>query len=131
MKLYLITLFLSSLFSTSLLAVSLPDTKAEIKAQLDSCHKIKCDGLNDKEKMSCNKSRGLCYRNVLKERVAIWKELGISSKERDGVIKSLQQTEKKNKELHDSLISEAQYIEKILQEIRDLKKEVQSLKPAK
>ena len=122
-----ISLFIMLTFTLSAHA----DMDKEIKAGLDKCHKIDCSDMLGKEKLSCQKSRGLCYRNVLKERVEIWKEVGISAKDRKGVIRSLQQSEAKNKEVLESLENEVLYVQKILKEVQDLKKEVQSLKPSK
>jgi|TARA_Y100000780_G_scaffold230526_1_gene252931 hypothetical protein len=103
----------------------------DLEKKLNSCHEIKCADLKGQDQIECSKSKGLCYRNAFKERVAIWKELGISKKDKSKVVQSLSESEKKNKELYESLMKEARYVKKILEEIQDLKKEVQSLHPTK
>ncbi len=121
----LITLILSTSPSFS------REMDKDLQQQLESCSKIECSDLQGKGKMECNKSKGLCFRNAFKKRVAIWKELGISASEKKKVLASLEQTQKKNEELHQSIIEEAQYIEKIIDEVKGLQRDLKSLKPTK
>ncbi len=103
----------------------------DLQKQLDACAKIQCTDLVGKNKMECNKSKGLCFRKAFKKRVAIWKELGIEKGEKAKVMASLKETLKKNEELHKSILEEADYIKMIIDEVKGLQNEVGSLKPAK
>lgn len=103
----------------------------DLQKQMEACSKIQCSDLKGKNKMECDKSKGLCFRNAFKKRVAIWKELGIKKDEKNKVMASLKKTLNKNEELHKSILKEADYISKIIEEVKKLQKEVGSLKPTK
>jgi len=123
--------FLFSLVILSSLSFEVSAKDAELEKSLETCHQIKCREFTGEEQLECNKSKSICYRRVFKKRVAIWKELGISSEDKVKVIRSLESSEKKNQELYESILKEADYIKKILDEVKEIKKEIQSLHPTK
>ncbi len=123
--------FLFSLVIISSLSPEVLAKDAELEKSLEVCHEIKCREFKGEEQLECRKSKSICYRRVFKKRVAIWKELGISSEDKAKVVRSLESSEKKNQELYDSILKEADYIKKILDEVKDIKKEIQSLHPTK
>lgn len=123
--------FLFSLFIFSSVTFEASAKDAELEKSLKSCHDIKCRELTGEEQLECNKSKSICYRRVFKKRVAIWKELGISSEDKAKVVRSLESSEKKNQELYESILKEANYIKNIIDEVKEIKKEIQSLHPTK
>ncbi len=123
--------FLFSLVILSSLSFEVSAKDADLEKSLEICHEIKCREFTGEEQLECNKSKSICYRRAFKKRVAIWKELGISSEDKLKVVKSLESSEKKNQELYESILKEADYIKKILDEVKEIKKEIQSLHPTK
>lgn len=103
----------------------------EMQKELNKCSKINCSDLSGDAQVQCSKSKGLCFRQAFKKRVAMWKELGISSKDKKKVLASLDQTRAKNEALYKKLKEETLYIKKVLDEVITMQKEVKSLHPTK